>query len=130
MGRRCSRWPTRRQQSRAFKYRQGARAVQKGRENEARVGQALEILQEGGYITDYFVSKPNGTWDQNGVDACLTTPQEKKIRFQIKSSYWHAQRHKQKHPDIPCLVVSRDMFSLDIAKLIRDQFALSRKRTA
>jgi hypothetical protein len=99
----------------------------KGRDNEARVGRALEALQEEEYLNTYSVSTPNDALDLRGIDAVMVTVEGAVITFQIKSSERGVQKHLLKHPEIPCLNVHDCADALDIVRLIRKRFGLSRK---
>lgn len=111
-------------------YHQGSALYSKGRGNEAKVGRALKVLKEEGYIESYFVSIPNDTLDRKGIDAGLTTVQGAEVVFQIKSSDRGVQKHMRRHPEIPCLNVHDCLDALDIFRLIRIQFKLSREHCA
>ena len=99
----------------------------KGRENETKVGEALETLKENDYIVSYFVSIPNGEQDRRGIDAGLTTARGVEVNFQIKSSSRGVKQHLRKHPDIPCVNVHGCVTVREVAVLIRTQFELSQQ---
>jgi hypothetical protein len=113
-----------RQRSARLRHDQGRTKHARGRENEIRVGQALEILKEEGYIVSYFISTPNGELDRQGVDAGMKTARGVEHTFQIKSSLRRVQEHMLKHPEIPCLNVHGYVFAKEVALLIRMQFKL------
>ncbi len=117
-------------QGRRRAYHQGRAKYSKGRGNEAKVGRALKMLKEEGYIDSYFVSTPNDTLDRQGIDAGLTMAQGAEVVFQIKSSERGVQKHMRRHPEIPCLNVHDCLDALDIFRLIRIQFGLSREHRA
>lgn len=114
------------ERTRRRSYRHERRKQNKGRQNEMKVGDALETLRRDGYIDSYFISTPNDARDRIGIDAGLTTMQGREIDFQIKSSIRGVQKHLQKHPEISCLNVQDCRYAPDVVRLIRKQFALSR----
>ena len=99
---------------------------EKGRENEARVMDALELLRKEGLISSYWFSTPNDELDCRGVDVVVTTVQGFECQLQIKSSERGVRKHVREHPDIPCINLHGISHPDDIAQFLCAQFDLSR----
>jgi len=58
-----------------------------------------------GKIERFWQSKPGDAADRQGIDFCVVFPDNREIKFQVKSSERGAEEHRKKHPDIPAIII-------------------------
>lgn len=78
-------------------------AHKKGKINEARTDEALDLLIEQGKIGTFW----DGV-DREGEDRIIQTNTGEEIPLQVKSSEYYAETFRLEHPDIPVLIVGEN----------------------
>jgi len=82
-----------------------SRSARSGSGSEAMVYNVLNHLKAKGIISDFHQAKPKGT---RGYDFSIELlPRHNTVLLQVKSSIEQVEKHKQKYPEIPCVVVPR-----------------------
>lgn len=80
--------------------------IQRGRTAERIVEKALNLLVLEGAIKGFFQFKPYTAHDRRGIDFKVKTNQGETIFFQVKSSYFGAERFIRKgEGKIPVIIV-------------------------
>lgn len=80
--------------------------VKRGRSSERIVKEALNLLVSEGKIKGFFQFKPYTAHDRRGIDFKVKTNQGETIFFQVKSSYFGAERFIRKgEGKIPVIIV-------------------------
>ncbi|MGC8775965.1 MAG: hypothetical protein ACP5QN_01465 [Minisyncoccia bacterium] len=100
-------------------------SLERGRENEKKVFEALKMMTENGEILSFY--KTNAYDDKfRGIDFFLFDLNGNKIPLQVKSSIRNQNIHKIKFPDVPVVIVHFYESTLSVIEKIKNilnQFA-------
>ena len=102
--------------------------IEKGRQNENRVEEALQILVISGEIHHYYRGEPEGELDRQGIDFLISPGPDWNISLQVKSSISGKEKHVNKYGNtIPCVVIDPFINPSGLAEIILQELGLSVK---
>lgn len=100
------------QKRQAFSTRKAMRRAELGRQTEDRVEKLLTKKMEAGELISYQRYPPNSPEDSEGKDFGVTQEIGKEkitAPFGVTISLKSLQEHREKHPDVPCILIPPEM---------------------
>ena len=89
-----------------------------GDERENLVREALEILRTRAVIASFRMTSHGDDDDLHGIDAFVYDFDGIAMPLQVKGSHIGVRAHRERYPDVPCVLVRRDQKSEDVAAII------------
>lgn len=86
-----------------------------GDSRENLVRDALEMLRTGAAIASFRMTSHGDEDDLRGIDAFVYDFDGVAVPLQVKGSWTGVREHRERHPDIPFVLVDRDQHPREVA---------------